>query len=89
MIEVFLWQAGTAEGVAGDYVVAQVRAFCFMYAAGASTAVVEQAAFIGGGASMDSRYLPLPGRRWVGRRRPGGRVCWERQRPEVPALTAA
>jgi hypothetical protein len=87
--EVFLWQAGTAEGVADQYMVAQVRAYCFMRTTGASTAVVEQAALIDGGASMDSRYAPVPGHHWVGCRRPGGRMSWKQQPLKVSALTAA
>lgn len=85
---VFLWQAGTAEGVTGDYATAQQRAASFMRDAGASTAVVEQASFIDGSTSLSSCYQPVPGRCWVARRHPGGRVCWE-QRSRQPALTAA
>jgi hypothetical protein len=85
---VFLWQAGTAEGVTDDYATAQQRAASFMRGAGASTAVVEQASFIDGSTSLSSCYQALPGRCWVARRHPGGRVYWE-QRSRQPALTAA
>jgi hypothetical protein len=85
---VFLWQAGTAEGVTDDYATAQQRAASFMRDAGASTAVVEQASFIDGNTSLSSCYQPVPGRRWIARRHPGGRVYWE-QRSRQPALTAA
>jgi hypothetical protein len=85
---VFLWQAGTAEGVTDDYVKAQLHAFCFMRRTGASTAVVEQAYYISGIDTLVSGYQRADAPRWVARRLPGGRIRRERH-SHVPALTAA
>jgi hypothetical protein len=85
---VFLWQAGTAEGVTDDREKAQKQAAFFMGRAGASTAVVEQARFTGGNRSLGSGYQLAQGLYWVARRHPGGQVSWEPRWP-APELTVA
>jgi hypothetical protein len=60
---VYLWRAGSAEGVTGDYGKAQERAVTFMGGAAASTAVVVEARFISGSRSLTSGYRASPDRR--------------------------
>jgi hypothetical protein len=74
---VYLWQAGSAEGVAGDYGKAQEQAVTFMCRAGAGTAVIEEARFISGDTSLASGYQASADRRWVARRHLGCQVTWE------------
>jgi hypothetical protein len=85
---VFLWQAGTAEGVTDDCEKALKQAASFMHSTGASTALVEQARFTGGNRSLSSGYRALQGPYWVARRHHGGQVSWEPNWP-APEPTAA
>jgi len=84
-VTVYLWQAGTAEGVNGDQVRARELAAGFMTRTGAVTAMVEQAVLVIG--SLDSGYRKLPGGRWEARRHPAGEVTWRQCRARE--LTAA
>ena len=78
MIAVWLWSAGTAEGVTGDREKACQNAACYLSSAGA-TAVVEQARFVllVAGEWLAAGYETLAdAARWVACRHPGGQVSW-------------
>jgi hypothetical protein len=89
VIAVWLWSAGTTEGVTGDREKACENAACYLGSAGA-TAVVEQARFVllVEGESLDAGYETLTGAaRWVACRHPGGRVSWSAS-PAKPEMAA-
>jgi len=84
IVTVYLWQAGSAEGVTDDEVAARELAASHMKP-GAAPAVVEQALLVIG--FRVSCYQKLESRRWEARRDPAGEVTW-RQCP-ARELTAA
>ena len=71
---VYLWEAGTATGVADDDAVARRRAEAAMLENGARTAVVDTA-FTGGPLSLDGTYMRWGGLRWTASRT-GSAVAW-------------
>ena len=72
---VFLWSAGTAEGVTDNPQTARTNAAALMCSQEADTALVEKAYFIPGIGSLETGYVPA-GRCWAARRHPSGRVSW-------------
>jgi hypothetical protein len=84
---VWLWAAGSAEGVTDDYTKAREAAASFMRMTGTDTAVVEQAHFITGISSLSAGYERAGAPQWIARRHPGGRISW-RLRPTGPELAA-
>jgi hypothetical protein len=74
---VYLWEAGTATGVADDDDLARKRAEDAMISNGAGTAVVDTA-YTGGLLSLDGTYMRWGGPRWVACRA-GSAVDWSRQ----------
>jgi hypothetical protein len=81
---VWLWSAGSCEGVTGDHAKARKAAARALASSGTGTAVVEQAYFVSGTRSLSAGY-ERAGTRWVGRRRRGGQVSW-RLCPAEPEL---
>lgn len=84
---VWLWAAGSAEGVTDDYAKARGTAASFMRRTGTSAAVAEQAYFITGIRSLSAGYEKVSGSHWVARRHPSGRISW-RLRSRKPGLAA-
>jgi hypothetical protein len=84
---VWLWAAGSAEGVTDDYAKARRAAASFMRKTGTSAAVVEQAYLITGIRSLSAGYEKANAPHWVARRHPGGQISW-RQRWPKPGLAA-
>lgn len=83
----WLWAAGSAEGVTDDHAKVRRAAVSFMRSTGTDAAVVEQAYFISGTRSLSAGYEKADAPCWVARRHPGGRVSW-RMRPAEPGLAA-
>jgi hypothetical protein len=73
---VWLWRAGSAEGVTDDEVKARTAAASFMRSNRVNTAVVEMAYFDDGVKSLSSGYVSADAWRWVARLHPGSRVSW-------------
>jgi hypothetical protein len=74
---VWLWEAGTAEGVTCDERRARQIAESFLSAGRADTALVEGAVFVCDLKSLsDSYYRPSSGR-WSARRGQDGRITWK------------
>ncbi|HEX7162961.1 MAG TPA: hypothetical protein VF223_17225 [Trebonia sp.] len=92
MIAVYLWKAGSAEGVTDDHGRARSLAAGFMLANGAAEAVVETAHYGDAVRLLDPGYVRTGGPCWTGRRQ-GSRVVWRcRWVPApkpAPALAAA
>ena len=89
MTAVWLWSAGTAEGVTGDQAKARENAACYLGRTG-DTAVVEQARIVllVKGKSLDTGYETLTdAARWVACRHPGGRISWSAS-PAKPEMAA-
>ena len=84
---VFLWSAGTAEGVTDNPRKAHDDAAALMRSQEADTALVEKAYFIPGFGSLETGYLPA-GPCWTARRHPNGRVSW-RPCGREPTLAAS
>lgn len=84
---VWLWRAGSAEGVTDECRKARRAAASFMRGTGTGSAVVEQAHFIPGIDSLNTGYEKAGAPRWVARRHPSGRISW-RLRPAAPELAA-
>jgi hypothetical protein len=86
---VYLWSAGTAEGVTDSPGWARWHAAKWMVQQQADTGRVVQARFIPGTGSLeDASYERLPrDPHWAGRRHPGG-VSWELRAP-APKLAAS
>jgi len=80
---VWLWAAGSSQGVTDDQAKARKGAASALASSGTGTAVVEQAYFISGTRSLSAGY-ELAGARWVARRR-RGQVSW-RMCPADPGL---
>lgn len=77
---VFLWSAGTAEGVTDSARKARGNAAALIRSSKADTALVEQAHFIPGVDSLEAGYQrPDPAWYWTARRRPSGRIFWQRR----------
>jgi hypothetical protein len=74
-MRVYLWEAGSAEGVTGDHARARALAGRSMLANGAAEAVVEPADFDDAVKSLEAGYVRTTGRRWTARRE-GRRVVW-------------
>jgi hypothetical protein len=85
---VWLWSAGSAQGVTDDQGTALTAAALSMERAGADAAVVEQAHFVTATGTLAAGYQKADAPRWVARRRPGGRVAWA-LRPPAPEQAAA
>jgi hypothetical protein len=85
---VWLWSAGSAQGVTDNDEKARQAASRFIAGTGADTAVVEQAHYISGTDTLVTGYHKADAPRWVARRHPGGRVTWK-LRPPAPELAAA
>jgi hypothetical protein len=83
---VFLWSAGTAEGVADSPRKARRNAAASMRTHEADTALVEKAYYMPGIGSLETGYLRA-GLYWTARRYPSGRVSWRpcQRQPEVAA----
>jgi hypothetical protein len=76
-VNVYLWSAGTAEGVTDSQRKACENAAAWMHCQQADTALVERAHFIPGVESMQAGYTRAPRDPcWAGRQHPGGRVSW-------------
>jgi hypothetical protein len=88
---VYLWRAGSAEGVTDDPVKARALAARFMLAGGATEAAVETAHYDGGSTSLDAGYALAAGLRWTAHRQDGQAAwnCGWAAAPNAPALTAA
>jgi hypothetical protein len=85
---VWLWWAGSAEGVTDSRRTARGRAVSFLRGTGA-TAILEMAYFNDGVRSLGAGYDRAHGAPcWVARRLPGGRVNWTLRHAE-PELAAA
>ena len=84
---VWLWQAGSAEGVTDDFEKARRTTASFMRSSGTDAAVVEQAYFIPGIESLSTGYERTAGPHWVARRHPGGRISWSLRSAE-PGIAA-
>jgi DNA-binding CsgD family transcriptional regulator len=87
---VYLWQAGTAEGVAGTSWRARRRAADSMRRLQEQAARIEQAHFVFGTESLHAGYHRAPGDPyWTGRQYPSGRVNWQPgERAPEPAMPA-
>ena len=83
---VFLWSAGTAEGVTDNPRKARDDAAALMRSQEADTALVEKAYFMPGFGSLETGYLSA-GPCWTARRHPSGRVSWRpcERKPELAA----
>lgn len=75
MITVYLWKAGSAQGVTDDSKRARRRAARSMRENGAAEAFVETLYFDDELSLMDAGYVNRGGPRWTGRRQ-GNRVVW-------------
>jgi len=73
---VYLWRAGSAEGVTDDRKTALRTAARFMRATGAGEAVVETARYDDVTGSPRAGYAKADGPHWVARRHADGRVTW-------------
>jgi hypothetical protein len=86
---VWLWQAGTAEGVivAGDQQQARTRVAAFIRRTGMVAAVMEMAYFDDGVKSLSAGYVSADAWRSVARCHPSGRISWSivPAKPEVAA----
>ena len=86
---VYLWSAGTAEGVTDSPRKARRHAAAWMGRQKADTALIEQAHFIPGIESMEAGYTRTPrDPYWAGRRHPSGRISW-RLCVRAPELAAS
>jgi hypothetical protein len=85
---VWLWAAGSAQGVTDDREKARAAAACFMSGTGADAAVVELAHYVSGTDTLVTGYRKAGALRWVARRYPGGQVTWK-PAPPVPEPAAA
>jgi hypothetical protein len=85
---VWLWAAGSAEGVTDDEEKARRTAASSMCETGTGSAVVEQAYFIIGIDTLVTGYQKAGAPFWIARRHPGGRVSWTLHRA-APGLAAA
>jgi DNA-binding CsgD family transcriptional regulator len=75
---VYLWQAGTAEGIAGTPLRARRRAADSMRGLQEHAARIEQAHIVLGTESLHAVYYRAPGDPcWTGRQYPSGRVSWQ------------
>ena len=75
---VYLWQAGSAEGIADTSWRARRRAAGSMRRLQEQAGRVEQAQFVFGTESLHAGYHRAPGDPyWTGRRHPSGRVSWQ------------
>lgn len=81
---VYLWQAGTAEGVTDTP--RKARSAAASCGRGGRSLVVEQAHFVVGTETLQDGYLRTS-HYWTGRRHPSGRVTW-RLRTGEPRLAA-
>jgi hypothetical protein len=92
-MKVFLWAAGSAEGVTDDHGRARSLAAGFMLANGAAEAVVETAHYDDAIRSLDAGYAKTAGQRWTGHRQDSQVVwnrCWVKApKPEPPLLAAS
>ena len=85
---VFLWSAGTAEGVTDSPWQARRSAAAWMRRLEADTALIEQAQFIPGIKSLEAGYRQARGGPyWTARRRSSGRISWRLcvREPELAA----
>jgi hypothetical protein len=82
-VNVFLWQAGTAEGVTDSPGKARRHAARWMRRQETDTARVEPAHFVSGIETLDAGYLPSSAPHWTGRRHPSGRVTWRLRAPSL------
>lgn len=92
MNTVYLWQAGSTEGVVvADRRRARSRAAACMRETNVAEAVVETHYYTDAirvrPDGVTGGYIRAEGPHWTGRLYPGGRVFWKR-RPQAPALTA-
>lgn len=71
----YVWRAGSAEGVTDDDRLARARAAEFMGRNGADRAVVETVHYRDWDNSMSDGYADHGGTLWEARRR-GGRITW-------------
>ena len=80
---VWLWQAGSTQGVlaTGNQAEARRKVASCMRATGAVIAVLEMAHFDVVG-SLNAAYAPVDGQCWVARCHPSGRVTWRLRAPE-------
>jgi hypothetical protein len=81
----YVWRAGSAEGVSDDDGRARDAAVRFMCGNGADRAVVETVHYDDWMKSMDDGYADRGGMRWDGRRLGGG-VSWASRRVPDPGL---
>jgi DNA-binding CsgD family transcriptional regulator len=83
---VYLWQAGTAEGIAGTPWRARRCAADWMRRLQEQAARIEQAHFVFGTESLHTGYYRAPADPyWIGRQYPNGRVSWQPgERAPVP-----
>lgn len=85
---VWLWQAGSTQGVlaTGNQAEARRKVATCMRDTGVVTAVLEMAHFDVAG-SLIAAYAPVEGQCWVARSHPSGRVSWRLRTPgrEPPA----
>ncbi len=90
-MKVYLWVAGSAEGVTDDDGRARSLAAGSMLENGAPDAVVEPAVFDDATKSLEAGYVRTAGLRWTAHRQ-GGHVVWNSRRagaPEPRPLRAA
>jgi hypothetical protein len=73
---VYLWQAGSAEGVTDDHERARRKAARFMRTTGTDKAIVETARYDDGIRSLGAGYAKADGPHWVARRHANGQVTW-------------
>jgi hypothetical protein len=79
---VWLWQAGSTQGVVvtGNQARARRKVASCMRDTGTVTAVLEMAHF-DGMKSLNAAYAPVDGECWIGRCHPSGRVSWRLRAP--------
>ena len=92
-MKVYLWQAGTAEGVTDDDERARTLAASFMGENGAAEAVVETADLDIGIKALAAGYAKTQGKRWVAQLH-GSQVVWNCRhvsaaKPAAPELAAS
>ncbi len=81
-MRVYLWEAGSAEGVTDDQDRALRLAACCLLENGGARAVVEPADL--DLSSLERGYTRAAGRRWTASRR-GSEVAWASRRVPAPA----
>lgn len=85
---VWLWEAGTAEGVTCNERRAREIAESFLAADRAATALVERAFFVCDLKSLSDSYYRPSSERWSARRGRDGRIMW-RLLPASPERAAS